>query len=190
MTPGRLYLVRHGRTAGNQVRYVGWGDDPLDETGRAQVRALAADLAAEPIDVVYASPLRRAVDTARPLAETHAAPLHLRDGLKEIDYGAYQDVLKAERKLRLRRNHRVERMPGGESLRDVFDRVAVVRAEVEAELARRAPRRRRRALLEPADARRPGRRPVVRRGSRPGRLLAREWCGYHPFRRGRPVKLS
>ena len=134
MSTGRLYLVRHGRTAGNHVRYVGWGDDPLDETGREQVRALTADLAAEPIDVVYASPLRRAVDTARPLAETHAAPLHLRDGLKEIDYGAYQDVLKAERKLRLRRNHRVERMPGGESLRDVFDRVAVVRAEVEAGL--------------------------------------------------------
>ena len=133
MTPGRLYLVRHGRIAGNQVRYVGWGDDPLDETGREQVRALAADLAAEPIDVVYASPLRRAVDTARPLGEAHAAPLRLRDGLKEIDYGAYQDVLKAERKLRLRRNHRFQRMPGGESLRDVFDRVAVVRAEVEAE---------------------------------------------------------
>jgi probable phosphoglycerate mutase len=133
VTPGRLYLVRHGRTAGNQVRYVGWGDDPLDETGRAQVRALAADLAAEPIDLVYASPLRRAVDTARPLAETHAAPLHLRDGLKEIDYGAYQDVLKAARKLRLRRNHRVEPMPGGESLRDVFDRVALVGAEVDAE---------------------------------------------------------
>jgi len=134
VTAGRLYLVRHGRTAGNQVRYVGWGDDPLDETGREQVRALAAVLAADPIDVVYASPLRRAVETARPIAETHAAPLHLRDGLKEIDYGAYQDVPKAERKLRLRRNHRVERMPDGESLRDVFDRVAVVRAEVEAEL--------------------------------------------------------
>ena len=88
MTPARLYLVRHGRTAGNQVRHVGWADDPLDEAGREQVRALVADLAAEPIDVVYASPLRRAVETARPIAETHAAPLHLRDGLKEIDYGA------------------------------------------------------------------------------------------------------
>ena len=134
MTPARLYLVRHGRTAGNQVRHVGWADDPLDEAGREQVRALVADLAAEPIDVVYASPLRRALDTARPIAETHAAPLHVRDGLKEIDYGAYQDVPKAKRKLRLRRNHRVKRMPDGESLRDVFDRVAVVRAEVEAGL--------------------------------------------------------
>jgi 2,3-bisphosphoglycerate-dependent phosphoglycerate mutase len=131
MTPGRLYLVRHGRTAGNTVRYVGWGDEPLDDVGREQAHALAAQLADEPIDVVYSSPLSRALDTARPLAEAHGAPLHVREELKEIDYGAYQDVLKADRKLK--RNHRTERMPGGESLRDVFDRVAVVRAAVDAE---------------------------------------------------------
>ena len=133
MPPGRLYLVRHGRTAGNTVRYVGWGDEPLDEVGREQARTLAAQLAAEPIDVVYSSPLSRALDTARPLAEAHGAPLHVREELKEINYGAYQDILKAERKLKLKRNHRTERMPGGESLRDVYDRVAVVGAEVETE---------------------------------------------------------
>ena len=135
MTTGRLYLVRHGRTAGNTVRYVGWGDEPLDEVGREQARALAAQLAGEPIDVVYSSSLSRALDTARPLAEAHGAPLHVRDELKEIDYGDYQDILKADRKLKLERNHRTERMPGGESLRDVFDRVAVVRAEVDADRA-------------------------------------------------------
>jgi broad specificity phosphatase PhoE len=129
---GRLYLVRHGRTAGNAVRYVGWGDEPLDDVGRAQAEAVAEQLAAEPIDVVYSSSLRRALDTARPIAAAHAAPLHVRDGLKEIDYGAYQDILKAERKLKLKRNHRVDPMPGGESLRDVFDRVAVVREEIDA----------------------------------------------------------
>jgi broad specificity phosphatase PhoE len=134
MTAGRLYLVRHGRTAGNQVRYVGWGDEPLDDVGRDQVRALADELASASIDVVYSSSLSRAVDTARPLAESHGAPLQIRDGLREINYGEYQDVLKAERKLKLKRNHRVERMPGGESLRDVFDRVGVVRAEVETDL--------------------------------------------------------
>ena len=131
MTPGRLYLVRHGRTAGNAVRYVGWGDEPLDEVGHEQARALAAQLAGQPIDVVFSSPLSRALDTARPLAAAHGAPLEVRDGLKEINYGAYQDILKAERKLRLKRNHRVEPMPGGESLRDVFDRVAGVRAEID-----------------------------------------------------------
>jgi broad specificity phosphatase PhoE len=135
MSPGRLYLVRHGRTAGNRLRYVGWGDEPLDDTGREQVRTLAKRLAREPIDLVYSSPLSRALDTARPLADSHGAPVLVRDGLKEIDYGEYQDVLKAERKLRVKRHHRTEPMPGGESLRDVFDRVATVRAEVEADVA-------------------------------------------------------
>jgi probable phosphoglycerate mutase len=132
--PGRLYAVRHGRTAGNGVRYVGQGDEPLDDVGREQARALADQLAGEPIAVVYASPLSRALDTARPFAERCDAPLRVRDGLMEIDYGDYQDVLKAERSLKLKRNHRVERMPGGESLRDVFDRVAHVLAEIRPEL--------------------------------------------------------
>jgi broad specificity phosphatase PhoE len=134
MTPGRLYLVRHGRTAGNGVRYVGWADEPLDAVGREQARALADELAAEPVDVVYSSPLRRALDTARPLAERHRAPLRVRDELKEVHYGVYQDVPKGETKLRLKRFYRDRRMPGGESLRDVFNRVHRVCAEIQSEL--------------------------------------------------------
>jgi broad specificity phosphatase PhoE len=134
MTPGRLYLVRHGRTAMNRLRYIGQRDEPLNDIGRRQARALAAQLARRPIDLVYSSPLRRAIDTARPLAVTHGAPLLLRDGLKEIDYGDYQDALKVQRKLRLRRRHRKRPLPGGESLRDLFDRVAPVSEEVEVEL--------------------------------------------------------
>ena len=43
----RLYLVRHGITAGNlQRRYVGGGtDEPLCEQGLAQLRALAHNTA-------------------------------------------------------------------------------------------------------------------------------------------------
>jgi broad specificity phosphatase PhoE len=135
MTPGRLYLVRHGRTAYNRLRYIGWRDVPLDDIGRRQARALAEQLASKRIDIVFSSPLRRAVDTARPLATRHGAPLQLRDGLKELDYGDYQDELKVKRKLRLRRRHRKRPLPGGESLRDLFDRVAPIGEEVEAELA-------------------------------------------------------
>jgi broad specificity phosphatase PhoE len=134
MTGGRLYLVRHARTAGNGVRYVGWADEPLDEVGREQARALADELAGEPVDIVYSSPLRRALDTAGPLAAGHRAPLRVRDELKEVHYGAYQDTPKGETKLRLKRFHRVRPMPGGESLRDVFHRVSGVLSEIEREL--------------------------------------------------------
>jgi probable phosphoglycerate mutase len=131
---GSLYLIRHGHTAGNKVRYVGWGDEPLDFIGRAQVRALIRRLADQPIDVVYSSPLRRALQTAGPVAMGHGVPVLERDGLREIDYGVFQDDRKEERKLGVKRNFRRRRMPGGESLRDVYDRVGAVRAEVEGEL--------------------------------------------------------
>jgi broad specificity phosphatase PhoE len=134
MTPGELFVVRHGRTGGNGNRYVGWQDEPLDEVGRAQAQAVADRLAADTIDAVYASPLSRALDTARPLATRHGAPLRVREELKEIDYGRYQGVLKADRKLRLRKYHLYEAMPGGESLHDVFRRIERLHGEIEPEL--------------------------------------------------------
>ncbi len=123
MSAGRLLLIRHGQTGGNRQRYVGWEDVPLDETGAAQARAVAELLAGERIDAVYSSPLTRAMDTARPLAEARGLPIQVREELKEIDYGQYQGLLKADQPLKLRREHLVAPMPGGESLHDVFLRV-------------------------------------------------------------------
>jgi probable phosphoglycerate mutase len=134
VTPGRLFVVRHGRTGGNGNRYVGWQDEPLDDVGRAQAQAVAERLAGEPIDVVFASPLTRALDTARPLAERVAAPLRVRAELREVNYGAYQGVLKGDRKLKLRKHHLYDAMPGGESLHDVFRRVERVHGEIDGEL--------------------------------------------------------
>jgi broad specificity phosphatase PhoE len=134
MSTARLYLVRHGRTGGNGNRYVGWEDEPLDEVGRAQAQAVADRLAGERIDLVFASSLSRAIDTARPLAERQRAGLRVRDELKEIDYGAYQGLPKGDHKLRLRKFHRYDAMPSGESLHDVFLRVESVEDEIAAEL--------------------------------------------------------
>jgi broad specificity phosphatase PhoE len=131
---GTLYLVRHGRTGGNGNRYVGWQDEPLDEVGREQARAVAERLADARIDAVYASPLSRALDTARPLADRHGLELRVREELKEINYGAYQGVLKGDRKLRVRRHHLYDAMPGGESLHDVFRRIERLHGDLEPEL--------------------------------------------------------
>ena len=61
----RLYLVRHGQTAWNaQKRFMGQFDISLDETGRAQVAALGNRLKDEHVDMIYASDLSRAWDTA------------------------------------------------------------------------------------------------------------------------------
>ncbi len=132
--PGVLFVVRHGRTDGNEHRYVGWEDVALNAVGREQAQAVADRLGDETVDVIYVSSLSRAVETARPLAERHGAPLRVRDELREIHYGDLQGTLKADRALKLRRNHLRERMPGGESLHDVFLRVQRVHAEVETDL--------------------------------------------------------
>ena len=126
----RLFVIRHGQTGGNKQRYVGWEDVALDDTGRAQAQAVAAALAGTPIERLYASPLVRARDTAAPLAAASGLAIEIRDELKEVDYGSYQGVLKAEQPLRLRHAHLVAPMPGGESLYDVYRRVSRLAEEL------------------------------------------------------------
>jgi len=66
MIMAKLYLVRHGKAA------AGWGmekDPGLDELGRAQAKATAQRLAPLGPLPIIASPLKRARETAAPLAE-------------------------------------------------------------------------------------------------------------------------
>jgi broad specificity phosphatase PhoE len=126
---GTLFLVRHGRTAANKSRYVGWGNPPLDEEGARQAAELAATLRGERIDRVYASPLLRAVQTALPIASLRDLEIKVRAELREINYGEYEGLTKDHR-LHLRRAHRIAPMPGGESLFDLYQRVAVFGAEL------------------------------------------------------------
>ena len=59
----RLLLARHGQATWNlQGRYQGQGDPPLAPEGERQARALAARLAKERIDAVYASDLAGSAD--------------------------------------------------------------------------------------------------------------------------------
>src|SRR5438309_105120 len=64
-----FYFLRHGETKTNAERLVaGSLDTELTEIGRQQAIEAAAILASEPITAVYSSPLRRARDTATPVA--------------------------------------------------------------------------------------------------------------------------
>lgn len=126
---GTLLLVRHGRTAANKNSYVGWGNPPLDEEGARQAAALAALMRDERIDRVYASPLRRALQTALPVALLHDLEVDVRPELREINYGEYEGLTK-ESRLHLRTVHRHDPMPGGESLFDLYQRVAAFGAEL------------------------------------------------------------
>jgi broad specificity phosphatase PhoE len=85
----RIFLVRHGATAlTEESRFAGATSDvPLSEVGRDQARQLAARLAHTRFAGIYASPLGRAMDTARILAEPHGLNISAVDALREIDHG-------------------------------------------------------------------------------------------------------
>jgi broad specificity phosphatase PhoE len=85
-----LILVRHGlpvRTEPAPGARATPPDPDLSVTGRDQAQRVAAVLGGERIDTVYASPLRRAVQTVEPLAARLGLPILLEPGVHEIDMG-------------------------------------------------------------------------------------------------------
>jgi len=88
-----LVLVRHGETDWNRERrFQGHADQPLNDTGREQARALAAELSREQIDAVYSSDLARARETAEILAAALDTEVVALRELREIDVGEWQGL--------------------------------------------------------------------------------------------------
>jgi broad specificity phosphatase PhoE len=86
-----FYFLRHGETETNVQRLVaGSLDTDLTPLGRQQALEAAAVLAGEPITAVYSSPLRRARDTAVPVAEQLKLPVIIIPELAERTWGVLE----------------------------------------------------------------------------------------------------
>lgn len=85
-----LYLARHGETVDN-ARRVMQGQTPgcLNEQGVEQARQLAGELAGKHFDAVVASDLRRAVQTARLIADPRGMSVYETPLLRERDWGGF-----------------------------------------------------------------------------------------------------
>ena len=84
----RLLLVRHAESLGNrEFRLQGRREFPLTERGWQQAEALAGRLAARPLAALYASPIRRALDTAGPLAARLGLTVQIEQRVQEYDFG-------------------------------------------------------------------------------------------------------
>jgi len=91
----RLVLVRHGETVGkSSVRFFGITDVELSEEGRAQMHEARWLLHKEVFDVVVASPLQRAFETARILVG--GGPVQLDRGFREVDFGRWEGLTAEE----------------------------------------------------------------------------------------------
>jgi probable phosphoglycerate mutase len=93
----RILLVRHGETDWNVGRRLqGHSDRPLNDTGREQAHALAADLADEPVEAVYSSDLARAHETARIIAGTRGLSVTALPELRERHFGTWEGLTDEE----------------------------------------------------------------------------------------------
>ncbi|MFC2019603.1 histidine phosphatase family protein [Chloroflexota bacterium] len=124
----RVIMARHGETEWNRTRRIqGCGSDTeLNETGIHHASCLGLRLKSAKLGAIYSSPLKRARDTARAIADYHGLPLVIEPNLKEMDIGELEGTLPSQtvgfRERFLNALIQGENMPGGESLPDVQER--------------------------------------------------------------------
>ena len=84
----RLLLIRHAESEGNaQGRLQGRKEFPLSQRGVAQATALAERLSSIPVAAIYASPIRRALDTAEAVATRIGLTVSTDPRIQEYDFG-------------------------------------------------------------------------------------------------------
>lgn len=92
--PTTLYLVRHGSTPSNENKprlLQGSGvNSGLSELGKRQARRVGEWFRNVPVDVVYSSPLMRAVETAHEICSTVGRSLTTVPELVEVDVGLWE----------------------------------------------------------------------------------------------------
>jgi broad specificity phosphatase PhoE len=127
----RLLLLRHGETAWNRERrYQGWTDTTLSAEGLLQAEAAARELKEHAFAAVYASPLRRARDTAAAIAAPHGLEVQTDPAFKELGFGQWEGLTLEEARARdtavcevwAETPHLIS-PPGGESLAQARERV-------------------------------------------------------------------
>ena len=82
-----LILVRHGLPERVELAE-GRADPELSDIGHRQARQVAAWLSRKRVDAIYASPLRRAMETAEPLAESIGLRPIIHESVAEFDRDA------------------------------------------------------------------------------------------------------
>lgn len=129
----QLYLVRHAQSVANTTHVIACEipGSPLSGQGLTEAEALAKQLGGRDIEAIYHSRMRRTGQTVTPLAQHNAiVPVEL-GGLHEVQLGdlAERNDEDAHQELDALATHwnlddvLDERRPGGESGREVVDRM-------------------------------------------------------------------
>ena len=92
---GKLYFVRHGQSQWNvENRICGSMDSPLTDKGRREALESGKKILEEGIkvDIIYSSPLSRALETARIISSVISVPLVVDDRIREQAFGEWEGV--------------------------------------------------------------------------------------------------
>ena len=117
----RFFVTRHGETDWNVLNKVcGRTEVELTDNGRRQAAELADRLVDKNIDVIISSPMKRAYETGRIIAEKCGIKnIETDDRLIEQDYGIYEGVDRKDEGFLGNKRNFAFRYPGGESMMQV-----------------------------------------------------------------------
>ena len=139
----RVHLLRHAQSVSNAQKHAASLDDSegdrLTEKGWAQARNAARELQGRGITRLIASPMRRAQETAGPIAEALALPIETDEGIYELrEEEGYGRLAPEEQKLRRWSEWMVQHAddpnyapPGADSFAGMRDRTRAFRRRIE-----------------------------------------------------------
>jgi broad specificity phosphatase PhoE len=134
-----IALARHGETDDNRepLRFQGFRDTPLNDTGRRQAAELAERVADHGIVSLWSSDLSRASETAQIVGARIGLQPQLDSRLREASRGRWEGHLfrdiereDPQRYAAWMRAGADFRFPGGESLQEQLDRVAAALEDI------------------------------------------------------------
>jgi 2,3-bisphosphoglycerate-dependent phosphoglycerate mutase len=89
----KLFLIRHGQSAGNaEGRFGGHGPTPLSPLGERQAEITAKALAKEGVTAIFSSDLDRALQTANPLGQLLNIPVTATKAFRERHVGVLEGL--------------------------------------------------------------------------------------------------
>jgi len=124
-----ILMIRHGETDLNRdLKFTGFSDPELNDTGREQAASLRSKFMSESITDIYSSDLKRCLETAHIISGR--ADIIISDRIREMNFGIFESMTNEEARYKYGEEFDLwlkdmmnRKIPGGESFRDMSRRV-------------------------------------------------------------------
>lgn len=88
----QLYVIRHGETEMGKNKMIATVEEPLNNNGIQQAINIGKELKKLNIDLIYCSPIKRAIHTLKLCNLDKNIPVIIEDKIKERDMGIYEKI--------------------------------------------------------------------------------------------------